>query len=162
MTSADHAPLCSQLVSENADTSDTGNEGRPDPEAPAATNYFLQYISSRWAVTCIFLHGGMLGALPKTLSWPQLCLLGADLRGVHFPCAWPYTCSPPLSASPSSENSAHGPDATSNKFIFGQNMSERVLVSEGAWPSLQGSPPQGDPHPPPPMCLCPTEPPKVE
>lgn len=62
-----------KLVSENADASDIGNEGRPDPEAPVATNYFLQYISN------------------------------------------------------SSENSAHGPDATSNKFIFGQNMSERVL-----------------------------------
>lgn len=79
MTPDDHAPLCSQLVSENADASDIGNEGRPDPEAPAATNYFLQYISSRWAVTFISLHGGMLGDLPETPSRPQPCLLGADV-----------------------------------------------------------------------------------
>ncbi|XP_023572730.1 ran-binding protein 3 isoform X5 [Octodon degus] len=62
-----------KLMSENTDTADVENTGHPSSEAPTATNYFLQYISS------------------------------------------------------SAENSANNADASSNKFVFGQNMSERVL-----------------------------------
>lgn len=61
-----------KLISENAETTNVGAEGHPGPETPAATNYFLQYISC------------------------------------------------------SSENS-NSTDASSHKFVFGQNMSERVL-----------------------------------
>ncbi|XP_061046630.1 ran-binding protein 3 isoform X2 [Eubalaena glacialis] len=62
-----------KLINENAEGVDMENAGHPSSEAPAATNYFLQYISS------------------------------------------------------SLESSANSADATSSKFIFGQNMSERVL-----------------------------------
>ncbi|XP_066889105.1 ran-binding protein 3 isoform X9 [Kogia breviceps] len=62
-----------KLINENAEVVDMENSGHPSSEAPAATNYFLQYISS------------------------------------------------------SLESSANSADAASSKFIFGQNMSERVL-----------------------------------
>ncbi|XP_037021267.2 ran-binding protein 3 isoform X4 [Artibeus jamaicensis] len=62
-----------KLINENTETADTEHAGHPSSDTPAATNYFLQYISS------------------------------------------------------SLENSNNSADATSNKFIFGQNMSERVL-----------------------------------
>ncbi|XP_054981711.1 ran-binding protein 3 isoform X3 [Sorex araneus] len=62
-----------KLISENAEAADMGAEGQPGPDTPAATNYFLQYISC------------------------------------------------------SAENSTNSADASSNKFVFGQNMSERVL-----------------------------------
>ncbi|XP_067590157.1 ran-binding protein 3 isoform X1 [Pseudorca crassidens] len=62
-----------KLINENAEVVDMENAGHPSSEAPAATNYFLQYISS------------------------------------------------------SLESSANSADAASSKFIFGQNMSERVL-----------------------------------
>ncbi|KAB0400785.1 hypothetical protein E2I00_004808, partial [Balaenoptera physalus] len=62
-----------KLINENAEVVDMENTGHPSSEAPAATNYFLQYISS------------------------------------------------------SLESSANSADAASSKFIFGQNMSERVL-----------------------------------
>lgn len=39
----------SQLINENAEVVDMENAGHPSSEAPAATNYFLQYISSRSA-----------------------------------------------------------------------------------------------------------------
>ncbi|XP_055963249.1 ran-binding protein 3 isoform X2 [Sorex fumeus] len=62
-----------KLISEDAEAADMGAEGQPGPDTPAATNYFLQYISC------------------------------------------------------SAENSTNSADASSNKFVFGQNMSERVL-----------------------------------
>ncbi|XP_036898561.1 ran-binding protein 3 isoform X3 [Sturnira hondurensis] len=62
-----------KLINENTEAADVEHAGHPSSETPAATNYFLQYIS------------------------------------------------------PSLENSNSSADATSNKFIFGQNMSERVL-----------------------------------
>ncbi|XP_007460794.1 PREDICTED: ran-binding protein 3 [Lipotes vexillifer] len=62
-----------KLINENAEAVDMEKAGHPGSEAPAATNYFLQYISS------------------------------------------------------SLESSANSADAASSKFIFGQNMSERVL-----------------------------------
>nr|XP_031545521.1 ran-binding protein 3 isoform X17 [Vicugna pacos]XP_031545522.1 ran-binding protein 3 isoform X17 [Vicugna pacos] len=66
-------PGCPQLINENTEVADMENAGHPSSETPAATNYFLQYISS------------------------------------------------------SLENSANSADAASSKFVFGQNMSERVL-----------------------------------
>ncbi|XP_036702655.1 ran-binding protein 3 isoform X4 [Balaenoptera musculus] len=62
-----------KLINENTEVVDMENTGHPSSEAPAATNYFLQYISS------------------------------------------------------SLESSANSADAASSKFVFGQNMSERVL-----------------------------------
>ncbi|XP_063084834.1 ran-binding protein 3 isoform X3 [Cavia porcellus] len=62
-----------KLMNENMDAADVESTGQPSSETPAATNYFLQYISS------------------------------------------------------SAENSTNSADASSNKFVFGQNMSERVL-----------------------------------
>nr|XP_010965065.2 ran-binding protein 3 isoform X9 [Camelus bactrianus] len=62
-----------KLINENTEVADMENTGHPSSETPAATNYFLQYISS------------------------------------------------------SLENSANSADAASSKFVFGQNMSERVL-----------------------------------
>lgn len=62
-----------KLINENSEVADMENAGHPSSEAPTATNYFLQYISS------------------------------------------------------SLENSTNSADASSNKFVFGQNMSERVL-----------------------------------
>nr|XP_060640857.1 ran-binding protein 3 isoform X2 [Anolis sagrei ordinatus] len=62
-----------KLGNENDEAADAQNAGLPSAEAPSATNYFLQYISS------------------------------------------------------SIENSTHCAEAASNKFVFGQNMSERVL-----------------------------------
>ncbi|XP_048197847.1 ran-binding protein 3 isoform X2 [Perognathus longimembris pacificus] len=62
-----------KLMNENTDTGGLDNAAQPSSETPAATNYFLQYISS------------------------------------------------------SLENSTNSADASSNKFVFGQNMSERVL-----------------------------------
>nr|XP_031545514.1 ran-binding protein 3 isoform X8 [Vicugna pacos] len=62
-----------KLINENTEVADMENAGHPSSETPAATNYFLQYISS------------------------------------------------------SLENSANSADAASSKFVFGQNMSERVL-----------------------------------
>ncbi|XP_067317470.1 ran-binding protein 3-like isoform X6 [Anolis sagrei] len=61
------------LGNQSDEAADAKNAGLPSAEAPSATNYFLQYISS------------------------------------------------------SIENSTHSVDAASNKFVFGQNMSERVL-----------------------------------
>ncbi|CAO2641069.1 Ran-binding protein 3 [Lemmus lemmus] len=61
-----------KLMNENATVADIDSTAHPSSEAPTATNYFLQYISSR------------------------------------------------------ADSSAHSTD-TSNKFVFGQNMSERVL-----------------------------------
>ncbi|XP_047565216.1 ran-binding protein 3 isoform X6 [Lutra lutra] len=62
-----------ELTHENTDVADMENAGHPSSETPAATNYFLQYISS------------------------------------------------------SLDNSTNSADTASNKFVFGQNMSERVL-----------------------------------
>ncbi|KAM4887865.1 ran-binding protein 3 [Thomomys bottae] len=62
-----------KLINENTDTGGMDSATQPSSETPAATNYFLQYISS------------------------------------------------------SLENSTSSADASSNKFVFGQNMSERVL-----------------------------------
>ncbi|XP_077890542.1 ran-binding protein 3 isoform X19 [Ictidomys tridecemlineatus] len=62
-----------KLVNENTDVAGLESAGQPSSDTPAATNYFLQYISS------------------------------------------------------SLENTANSADASSNKFVFGQNMSERVL-----------------------------------
>ncbi|XP_067317467.1 ran-binding protein 3-like isoform X3 [Anolis sagrei] len=62
-----------KLGNQSDEAADAKNAGLPSAEAPSATNYFLQYISS------------------------------------------------------SIENSTHSVDAASNKFVFGQNMSERVL-----------------------------------
>ncbi|XP_058435168.1 ran-binding protein 3 isoform X9 [Marmota monax] len=62
-----------KLVNENTDIAGLESAGQPSSDTPAATNYFLQYISS------------------------------------------------------SLENTANSADASSNKFVFGQNMSERVL-----------------------------------
>uniref|UniRef100_G1LMP6 Ran-binding protein 3 n=1 Tax=Ailuropoda melanoleuca TaxID=9646 RepID=G1LMP6_AILME len=62
-----------KLTNENTEVADMENAGHPSAETPAATNYFLQYISS------------------------------------------------------SLDNSTNSTDAASNKFVFGQNMSERVL-----------------------------------
>ncbi|XP_004771603.1 ran-binding protein 3 isoform X5 [Mustela putorius furo] len=62
-----------KLTHENTDVADMENAGHPSSETPAATNYFLQYISS------------------------------------------------------SLDNSTNSADTASNKFVFGQNMSERVL-----------------------------------
>lgn len=39
----------SQLLHENADTADADSAGQPSSDTPAATNYFLQYMSSRCA-----------------------------------------------------------------------------------------------------------------
>ena len=36
-----------QLISENTESADVENAGHPSSETPPATNYFLQYISSR-------------------------------------------------------------------------------------------------------------------
>ncbi|XP_067317473.1 ran-binding protein 3-like isoform X9 [Anolis sagrei] len=63
-----------KLGNQSDEAADAKNAGLPSAEAPSATNYFLQYISS------------------------------------------------------SIENSTHSVDAASNKFVFGQNMSERVLI----------------------------------
>ncbi|XP_012878347.1 PREDICTED: ran-binding protein 3 isoform X3 [Dipodomys ordii] len=62
-----------ELMNENTGTSSMDSTAQPSSDTPAATNYFLQYISS------------------------------------------------------SLENSTNSADASSNKFVFGQNMSERVL-----------------------------------
>ncbi|XP_069864437.1 ran-binding protein 3 isoform X5 [Dipodomys merriami] len=62
-----------KLMNENTGTSSMDSTAQPSSDTPAATNYFLQYISS------------------------------------------------------SLENSTNSADASSNKFVFGQNMSERVL-----------------------------------
>ncbi|XP_054360979.1 ran-binding protein 3 isoform X6 [Mirounga angustirostris] len=62
-----------KLTNENTEVADMENAGHPSSETPAATNYFLQYISS------------------------------------------------------SLDNSTNSADTASNKFVFGQNMSERVL-----------------------------------
>ncbi|XP_062034790.1 ran-binding protein 3 isoform X2 [Lepus europaeus] len=62
-----------KLVNESIDIANVENAGQPSSDTPAATNYFLQYISS------------------------------------------------------SVENSTNSADCSSNKFVFGQNMSERVL-----------------------------------
>ncbi|XP_045846155.1 ran-binding protein 3 isoform X5 [Meles meles] len=62
-----------ELTHENTEVADMENAGHPSSEAPTATNYFLQYISS------------------------------------------------------SLDNSTNSADTASNKFVFGQNMSERVL-----------------------------------
>ncbi|KAM4657479.1 ran-binding protein 3 isoform 2-T2 [Amazona ochrocephala] len=62
-----------KLGDESDEAADVPNAGLPAADAPSATNYFLQYISS------------------------------------------------------SVENSTNSADASSNKFVFGQNMSERVL-----------------------------------
>ncbi|XP_058513794.1 ran-binding protein 3 isoform X6 [Ochotona princeps] len=62
-----------KLLHENADAADADSAGQPSSDTPAATNYFLQYMSS------------------------------------------------------SLENSTNSADSPSNKFVFGQNMSERVL-----------------------------------
>ncbi|XP_026336968.2 ran-binding protein 3 isoform X12 [Ursus arctos] len=62
-----------KLTNENTEVADMENAGHPSSETPAATNYFLQYISS------------------------------------------------------SLDNSTNSTDTASNKFVFGQNMSERVL-----------------------------------
>uniref|UniRef100_A0A4W2HH62 Ran-binding protein 3 n=1 Tax=Bos indicus x Bos taurus TaxID=30522 RepID=A0A4W2HH62_BOBOX len=62
-----------ELINENTEVADMENAGHPSSETPAATNYFLQYISS------------------------------------------------------SLENATNSADAASSKFVFGQNMSERVL-----------------------------------
>uniref|UniRef100_A0A452FGW1 Ran-binding protein 3 n=1 Tax=Capra hircus TaxID=9925 RepID=A0A452FGW1_CAPHI len=62
-----------KLINENTEVADMENAGHPSSETPAATNYFLQYISS------------------------------------------------------SLENATNSADAASSKFVFGQNMSERVL-----------------------------------
>ncbi|XP_061456837.1 ran-binding protein 3 isoform X3 [Rhineura floridana] len=62
-----------KLGDEGDDSTDMQNARLPNSEAPSATNYFLQYIST------------------------------------------------------SIENSTHSAEASSNKFVFGQNMSERVL-----------------------------------
>ncbi|XP_048082645.1 ran-binding protein 3 isoform X14 [Ursus arctos] len=62
-----------ELTNENTEVADMENAGHPSSETPAATNYFLQYISS------------------------------------------------------SLDNSTNSTDTASNKFVFGQNMSERVL-----------------------------------
>ncbi|NXK75502.1 RANB3 protein, partial [Amazona guildingii] len=62
-----------KLGDESDEAADVPNTGLPAADAPSATNYFLQYISS------------------------------------------------------SVENSTNSADASSNKFVFGQNMSERVL-----------------------------------
>ncbi|XP_017195867.3 ran-binding protein 3 isoform X3 [Oryctolagus cuniculus] len=71
-----------KLVNESIDIADVDCAGQPSADTPAATNYFLQYISS------------------------------------------------------SVENSTNSADCSSNKFVFGQNMSERVLsppkLSEGS------------------------------
>ncbi|XP_070320965.1 ran-binding protein 3 isoform X6 [Odocoileus virginianus] len=69
---SDEAPAL-ELINENTEVADMENAGHPSSETPAATNYFLQYISS------------------------------------------------------SLENAANSADAASSKFVFGQNMSERVL-----------------------------------
>lgn len=37
----------SQLINENTEVADMENAGHPSSETPTATNYFLQYISSR-------------------------------------------------------------------------------------------------------------------
>ncbi|NWR56695.1 RANB3 protein, partial [Bucorvus abyssinicus] len=62
-----------KLGDDSDEAADVQNAGLPPSDAPSATNYFLQYISS------------------------------------------------------SVENSTNSADASSNKFVFGQNMSERVL-----------------------------------
>nr|XP_014430842.1 ran-binding protein 3 [Pelodiscus sinensis] len=62
-----------KLGDESDESADVQNAGLPSSEAPSATNYFLQYISSNL------------------------------------------------------ENSTNNADASSNKFVFGQNMSERLL-----------------------------------
>lgn len=62
-----------KLINENTEVADMENAGHPSSETPAATNYFLQYISS------------------------------------------------------SLENATNSADAATSKFVFGQNMSERVL-----------------------------------
>uniref|UniRef100_K7F264 Ran-binding protein 3 n=1 Tax=Pelodiscus sinensis TaxID=13735 RepID=K7F264_PELSI len=64
-----------KLGDESDESADVQNAGLPSSEAPSATNYFLQYISSNL------------------------------------------------------ENSTNNADASSNKFVFGQNMSERVLAN---------------------------------
>ncbi|KAM9730876.1 ran-binding protein 3 isoform 3-T3 [Dama dama] len=69
---SDEAPAL-ELINENTEVADMENAGHPSSETPAATNYFLQYISS------------------------------------------------------SLENATNSADAASSKFVFGQNMSERVL-----------------------------------
>lgn len=38
----------SQLINENTEAADMENAGHPSSETPTATNYFLQYISSRY------------------------------------------------------------------------------------------------------------------
>ncbi|XP_046540948.1 ran-binding protein 3 isoform X1 [Equus quagga] len=91
-----------KLIDESAEAADLENAGHPSSETPTATNYFLQYISSR-----------------------------ADPSG---PVALGCLCDPPGSAAAvtapllcSLENSTNSADTASNKFVFGQNMSERVL-----------------------------------
>lgn len=57
----------SQLINENTEAADMENAGPPSSETPTATNYFLQYISSRY------------------VSWilcPALCGVSLSLRSI--------------------------------------------------------------------------------
>ncbi|XP_045022604.1 ran-binding protein 3 isoform X10 [Bubalus kerabau] len=84
-----------KLINENTEVADMENAGHPSSETPAATNYFLQYISSR-----------------RARRWPCAPAAPHSLR-VRLLC--------------SLENATNSADAATSKFVFGQNMSERVL-----------------------------------
>ncbi|KAK4807869.1 hypothetical protein QYF61_007775 [Mycteria americana] len=84
-----------KLGDESDETADVQNAGLPTSDIPSATNYFLQYISSR-----------------------------LDPR---FPEAESLIRCTPDKFIDRVENSTNSADASSNKFVFGQNMSERVL-----------------------------------
>lgn len=57
-----------QLINESTETADMEHAGHPSSETPTATNYFLQYISSRYVS----------GALR-----PALCRVSPSLRGAQ-------------------------------------------------------------------------------
>lgn len=45
---SEYSVSISQLINENTEAADMENAGHPSSETPTATNYFLQYISSRY------------------------------------------------------------------------------------------------------------------
>lgn len=124
-------PILSQLGDEGDESADVQNTWLPSSEMPSATNYFLQYISSRWGrMSATF-------SLSLLFTAPPFKQGGSGTVGVKRQGRLSCRQIKKSYFSPSSiENSTHSADASSNKFVFGQNMSERVLVS--ACPALEG------------------------
>lgn len=98
-------------VEENS-TEDKSKDGAPLDSQSEATNYFLQYIATpRWWSILLF--------------WPVLAFLLHSHQLISLIYFFILFCC----CSFSSKNAANSA-AGEAKFVFGQNMSERVLVSE--------------------------------